>query len=124
MKMALLTADYRSALSDVYSEDAFAEQLASTDGSDRLSRMLYVDTKLWLPDDLLARGDKMSMAASLEARVPFLDHKLVEFAASLPSKWKLNGFARKYLLKKVVRRWLPTEIVDRKKKGFPVPVSL
>jgi asparagine synthase (glutamine-hydrolysing) len=102
----------------------FADQLSRSDAVDRLSRMLYVDTKLWLPDDLLARGDKMSMAASLEARVPFLDHKLVEFAASLPSRWKLNGFARKYLLKKVVRQWLPTEIVDRKKKGFPVPVSL
>jgi asparagine synthase (glutamine-hydrolysing) len=86
--------------------------------------MLYVDTKLWLPDDLLARGDKMSMAASLEARVPLLDHKLVEFAASLPPHMKLRGLARKYLLKKVARRWLPSQVVDRKKQGFPMPFSV
>jgi len=86
--------------------------------------MLYVDTKLWLPDDLLARGDKTSMAASLEARVPLLDHKLVEFAASLPPHLKLKGLKRKYLLKKVGRAWLPPEIIARKKKGFPMPITL
>jgi asparagine synthase (glutamine-hydrolysing) len=91
---------------------------------DPLNRMLYVDTKLWLPDDLLARGDKMSMAASLEARIPLLDHKLVEFAASLPPHLKLRRLTRKYLLKKVARRWLPGEIIDRKKEGFPMPFSV
>jgi asparagine synthase (glutamine-hydrolysing) len=124
MKMALLAADYRSTLPDIYSELAFARQLKEADGTDRLSRMLYVDTKLWLPDDLLARGDKMSMAASLETRVPLLDHKLVEFAASLPPHFKLKGLARKYLLKKVARKWLPREVIERKKQGFPIPVSL
>jgi asparagine synthase (glutamine-hydrolysing) len=123
-KALLLSSQMKRAVNGTPVSRVFADQLSRSDAVDRLSRMLYVDTKLWLPDDLLARGDKMSMAASLEARVPFLDHKLVEFAASLPSRWKLNGFARKYLLKKVVRQWLPTEIVDRKKKGFPVPVSL
>jgi len=77
-------------------------------------------TKLWLPDLLLARGDKMSMAVSLEARVPLLDHKLVEFATSLPQNMKVNGLARKYLLKKVSQRWLPPEIIHRKKQGFPM----
>jgi asparagine synthase (glutamine-hydrolysing) len=86
--------------------------------------MLYVDTKLWLPDDLLARGDKTSMAVSLEARVPLLDHKLVEFAAALPQNLKLKGFARKYLLKKVSRASLPPQIIQRKKKGFPMPFTL
>ena len=85
--------------------------------------MLYVDTKLWLPDDLLARGDKMSMAASLEARVPLLDHRLVEFAAGLPPELKVKGFSRKYLLKKVAREWLPAPILDRPKKGFPIPMG-
>lgn len=102
----------------------FAEHLARADATDPINRMLYVDTKLWLPDDLLARGDKTSMAASLEARVPLLDHKLVEFAASLPPYLKVKGLIRKYLLKKVSRAWLPPEIISRKKKGFPMPMSL
>jgi asparagine synthase (glutamine-hydrolysing) len=81
-----------------------------------------VDTKLWLPDYLLLRGDKLTMAASLEARVPLLDHKLVEFAAQLPPQLKINGLVRKYLLKRVSSKWLPPENINRKKKGFPVPV--
>jgi asparagine synthase (glutamine-hydrolysing) len=60
----------------------------------------------------------------VEARVPLLDHKLVEFAASLPTELKLKGFARKYLLKKVARPWLPSPVIDRKKKGFPTPMGL
>ena len=124
MKMALLTADYGRRLSDFFSENAFARCLAETDAADGLSRMLYVDTKLWLPDDLLARGDKTSMAVSLEARVPLLDHKLVEFAASLRPGLKLKGLARKYLLKKVASRWLPHEVIHRKKEGFPIPFSV
>jgi asparagine synthase (glutamine-hydrolysing) len=101
----------------------FAEQLARAGHTDQVSRMLYVDTKLWLPDDLLARGDKTSMAVSLEARVPLLDHPLVEFAASLPTSLKLRGRDRKYLLRKVAAKWLPEEILTRKKQGFPTPIS-
>jgi asparagine synthase (glutamine-hydrolysing) len=102
----------------------FAEHLARTDATNPLNRMLYVDTKLWLPDDLLARGDKTSMAASLEARVPLLDHKLVEFAASLPPNLKVKGLTRKYLLKRVGQAWLPPEIIRRRKMGFPMPMSV
>ena len=101
----------------------FASALARTDAKEHLHRMLYVDTKLWLPDDLLARGDKMSMATSLEARIPLLDHNLVEFAASLPPKMKVKGLSRKYLLKRVARDLLPEPILSRPKKGFPVPIS-
>jgi asparagine synthase (glutamine-hydrolysing) len=124
MKAALLAPALRRELGDLSSDHVFADQLARTDATDRLSRMLYVDTKLWLPDDLLARGDKTSMAASIEARVPLLDHKLVEFAASLPPHVKLKGMQRKYLLKQVARRLLPEAIIDRKKKGFPMPIAL
>jgi asparagine synthase (glutamine-hydrolysing) len=85
--------------------------------------MLYADTKLWLPDYLLLRGDKLTMAHSLEARVPLLDHKLVEFAARLPSRLKLHGSRRKHLLKQVAARWLPAEIIDRTKQGFPIPID-
>jgi len=124
MKSSLLTDNSLHQLVDPYSEEVFRQQLAETDATHWLNRMLYVDTKLWLPDDLLARGDKTSMAASLEARVPFLDHKLVEFAASLPPHMKVKRLVRKYLLKKVARQWLPPEVIDRKKEGFPMPFSL
>jgi asparagine synthase (glutamine-hydrolysing) len=123
-KHALLTDDLKHSVNGCDARDVFAEHLARTDATEPLHRMLYVDTKLWLADDLLARGDKTSMAASLEARVPLLDHKLVEFAASLPQNVKVKGLARKYLLKKVSKTWLPEEIVRRKKKGFPMPFSL
>ena len=124
VKESLLSEDLKDTLRGHRSEDVVAAQLARTDARDSLSRMLYVDTTLWLPDLLLARGDKMSMAASVEARVPLLDHKLVEFAASLPPNLKIKGLVRKYLLKKVAQSWLPREIIRRKKQGFPTPSSL
>jgi asparagine synthase (glutamine-hydrolysing) len=123
-KPSLLNSEVFQQISDPYAEEVFRNQLGGTNTDDCLSRMLYIDTKLWLPDDLLARGDKTSMAASLEGRVPLLDHKLVEFAASLPSDMKIKRLARKYLLKKVARRWLPAEVINRKKEGFPMPFSL
>lgn len=127
----LFNSDMQSALvegldSQIHDSDAIGAvrfHLERTDADNRLNRMLYVDTKLWLPDFLLLRGDKTSMANSLEVRVPFLDHKLVEFAASLPPELKLRGLIRKYLLKKVSRKYLPIDIVDRKKEGFPIPIS-
>jgi asparagine synthase (glutamine-hydrolysing) len=101
----------------------FASHLAQTDARSHVNRMLYVDTKLWLPDYLLLRADKLTMANSLEARVPFLDHALVEFAARLPTSLKLRGGVRKFLLKKVASKLLPREIVHRKKQGFPIPIG-
>ena len=106
MKLALLSEDLKGSFRGCGADSVFEQHLASTDAAEPLNRMLYVDTKLWLPDLLLARGDKTSMAVSLEARVPLLDHKLVEFAASLPQNMKVKGLARKYLLKKVSERWL------------------
>jgi asparagine synthase (glutamine-hydrolysing) len=88
-----------------------------------LARMSYVDTKTWLPDDLLVKADRMSMAHSLELRVPFLDHHLVEFAARLPGTLKVRGGVTKYLLKKWAEPLLPREIIYRAKKGFPVPTK-
>ena len=123
MKAGLLSAAATQELNGALTADLFAEHLSRTDAKHGLNRMLYVDTKLWLPDYLLARGDRMSMANSLEARVPLLDHKIVEFAASLPTNLKLNRTKRKYLLKKVARKYLPSGIVDRKKEGFPIPIS-
>jgi asparagine synthase (glutamine-hydrolysing) len=86
-----------------------------------LNAMLYIDTKTWLPDELLIKADKMTMANSIELRVPMLDHKVLEFAASLPPSFKLNGFTPKYILKKALAQKIPKEIRNRKKAGFPVP---
>jgi asparagine synthase (glutamine-hydrolysing) len=88
-----------------------------------LNKMLYVDLKNWLPDDLLMKADKMTMAASQELRVPFLDHRLVEFAFSLSPKEKINGDSTKHLLRKIAAEILPQEIIKREKKGFPVPIN-
>jgi asparagine synthase (glutamine-hydrolysing) len=87
-----------------------------------LDRMLYLDTKVWLPDDLLMKADKMTMATSVELRVPFLDHVLVEYAASLPVSCKIRGNETKYLLKHAMESRLPKELLYRTKKGFPVPI--
>jgi len=124
MKSKVLSEALARSLEGVSHEQIFIDRLAHADGTDTLSRMLYVDTTLYLPDVLLARGDKTSMAASLEARVPLLDHRLVEFAATLPPGLKVKGLARKYLLKKVARSLLPATVIDRKKQGFPTPISL
>ncbi len=93
-------------------------------GFDNLNLMLYMDLKTWLPDDLLNKVDRMSMAASLEARVPYLDHRLVEFAFSLPSSVKLKGGVwGSIILKKAAQKYIPREIINRQKKGFAVPLG-
>jgi asparagine synthase (glutamine-hydrolysing) len=90
-------------------------------GRNPLDTMLYIDSKTWLPDDLLIKADKMTMANSLELRVPLLDHRLLEFAASLPGNLKVRGFTTKYIAKRTLRKRIPQVIVDRPKVGFPVP---
>ena len=90
---------------------------------DPLSQMLYIDTRANLPDDLLMVADKTSMANSLEVRVPFLDYRLIEFIESLPPTLKLNWMTGKYLHKKALTKWLPKEVIYRKKKGFAHPIA-
>ena len=89
-----------------------------------LNQMLYVDTKTWLPGDLLIKADKITMANSLELRVPFLDHKVLEFAASLPPSYKVGAKQTKRILKAVFAKILPREILTRKKAGFPIPYDV
>ncbi|MCP4370267.1 MAG: asparagine synthase (glutamine-hydrolyzing) [Deltaproteobacteria bacterium] len=86
-----------------------------------LNKMLYIDTKTWLPDDLLVKADKITMANSVELRVPLLDHRVLEFAANLPDSYKFNGIKTKYILKQAFTNKVPKEILHRKKTGFPVP---
>jgi asparagine synthase (glutamine-hydrolysing) len=90
--------------------------------NDLLNRFLYVDTKVSLVDDMLTKVDRMSMANSLEVRVPLLDHRLVEWMAQVPSRYKVRGLTLKYLFKQVARELLPKEVVERRKAGFHVPI--
>ena len=86
-----------------------------------LRRMLYLDCNVWLPDDLLAKADKMTMAHGLELRVPFLDHQLIEYAWSLPDEMKVQGGVGKQVLRRAAQGRLPEEILTRKKRGFTTP---
>ena len=101
--------------------EIFGGYFKTVEKASPLDQMLYVDAKVWLPDDLLIKADKMTMANGLELRVPFLDHKLVEFAATLPNASKIRGKGGKTLLRSAMRGVLPDAIIDRPKKGFPSP---
>ncbi len=92
-------------------------------GRSRLQRMLYFDQTSWLPDNLLERGDRITMAASIEARMPFMDTGLAALAARLPDRWRIRGFTQKYILRRVMADILPKEILGRPKVGFRVPVN-
>ena len=96
---------------------------AGTPGADALTRMIYNEFKLRLPELLLMRVDKITMSESLEARVPFLDHELVEFTMDIPEAWKTRNGEAKYLLKKAVKGLIPDNIIYRKKMGFGAPMA-
>lgn len=115
-----LVSNYPGVKADVL--DLYRAAFAKTNARHSLNRMLYVDTRLYLPNDMLVKVDRMTMAHGLEAREPFLDYRLVEFAASVPPKLKLKHLRhKKYLLKASMRGKLPAQILGRKKQGFNVP---
>src|SRR4030095_16978007 len=118
----LLTAEVLNETNgDIYAQ---ARQLAEEcDHTDLITRMQSVDTRLYLAEDILTKVDRASMAVSLEVRAPFLDRRVAEFAASLPSNYKLRGRKTKYILKKAVDEVLPPFVTRRSKKGFGVPVA-
>jgi asparagine synthase (glutamine-hydrolysing) len=91
--------------------------------SEYMDRIMYVDTRLWLPDDLLVKVDRATMANSLEARVPYLDHHFVQTCARLRPDLKQHGSVTKFILKKIAERYLPHDIVHRRKQGFVMPLS-
>ena len=93
-------------------------------GADHLTRMLYTDLKTSLPGGIMVKVDRMTMAHSIEVRAPFLDYEVIEFAARLPSSWKIKRLKKKYILKKVFSRILPQYILNRKKQGFTVPLDI
>ncbi len=103
--------------------DALADAFAAATSSDELNQMLSVDAQTQLPDDLLLLTDKMSMAVSLECRVPLLDHELVELAARMPQEVKIRGGRLKHALKAALQDVLPPDILERKKRGFGTPMG-
>ncbi|GHV29175.1 asparagine synthetase B [Clostridia bacterium] len=97
---------------------------AQVDGKDKLTQKIYLDLNLWLPNDILLKADKMSMAHSLELRTPFLDKKVLEVANSIPSRLKIKTGCSKYILRKAASEKLPERWANRPKKGFPVPIAI
>ena len=118
---------YKSEISGLISESQrrlFAEHFKHADSSGgALSKLLFLDTRTMLPDNLLLFNDKMTMANSIENRVPYLDIDLINFIESLPMKFKLRGQTGKYLHRKAAEQWLPLSVINRKKRGFETPVG-
>lgn len=119
----LYSKNFAQTVSAVDPLEAVRKYIENGTNTDLVNRMLYIDTKTWLAHDLLLKADKMTMANSIELRVPFLDHKVMEFAASLPGNFKVRGFQTKYIAKKTLGGLVPREILHRKKAGFPVPYA-
>lgn len=124
-KSSLYTADLAVQLngSTLAAEAVFRNYGEHLPASDPLSRLLYLDSKTYLPGDILTKVDRMTMAASLEARAPLLDHELIELAARIPSSLKLNGHETKYIFKRAMEGIVPDAILYREKQGFGVPVG-
>ena len=120
---ALFSPDFLAQVDQAHPARVFAQHLEHVRERSPLKRMLYADLKIWLPDNLLLRGDQMTMAASIEERVPFLDHKLVELAARIPGRLLTQGFRTKVLLRQALSPYLPPETLRRRKVGFTVPVG-
>ncbi|WP_326539094.1 asparagine synthase (glutamine-hydrolyzing) [Pseudorhodoferax sp.] len=104
-------------------DDALAQAMRAAGNEDELNRMLAIDAETQLPDDLLLLTDKMSMAVSLECRVPLLDHELLELAATIPAELKVRNGRLKHLMKDALADLLPADILDRKKRGFGTPMG-
>ncbi len=123
-KQQLFTEDAKSKIKDNNSADKILQHYESENVEHFIDRMLYTDLMTRMPDHLLAIVDRMSMAHSLESRSPLVDYKVVEYAASIPAEMKLKGKNLKYILKKVASRYLPDELIYRKKQGFGFPLGL
>jgi len=122
-KSRLFTQDFARQLGGYNSLGVFENHYDRAGTDDLLSKIQYVDIKTYLPDDILAKVDRASMAVSLEVRAPLLDHRFIERLASMPSSLKLRGRTGKYILKKALEPILPSEILYRSKQGFAVPLD-
>ena len=122
-KLSLYSLELREHLAAVDSYDLIDQAFAQSQARSDVGRVMDVDVNTYLPGDLLTKVDITTMACSLEARAPFLDHHLMEWAASLPSNMKIKPGTTKYLLKEAMRPWLPQELITRRKQGFGVPLA-
>ncbi|PWT92244.1 MAG: asparagine synthase (glutamine-hydrolyzing) [Blastocatellia bacterium] len=122
-KSSLYSKDFLHEVGTTRAASVLEPWFVHANGAGVLDASLLADTMTYLPNDLLVKVDIATMAVSLEARSPFLDHHVIEFAASLPERFKLRGLTTKYLLKKVLRQLLPSENLDRRKMGFGVPIG-
>ena len=122
-KQDLYSEAFRRQTGKVHAADMLAPWFTKANGAGIVDAALLADVMTYLPNDLLVKVDIATMAVSLEARSPFLDHHLIEFAASLPAKLKLRGLTTKYLLKRVLEKLLPAENLNRRKMGFGVPIG-
>ncbi|MBR1735679.1 MAG: asparagine synthase C-terminal domain-containing protein, partial [Firmicutes bacterium] len=95
-----------------------------TKGLDPVTRMQFIDLNLWMVGDILLKADKMSMANSLEVRVPFLDKKVFDVARKIPADYRVNRRATKYVFRMAAKDYLPEEVASKKKLGFPVPIRV
>lgn len=124
-KKSLYTKDFQLKLNGAAGagERVFFETAESVATGNAIDKLLYLDSKTYLPSDILTKVDRMTMAASLEARVPLLDHKLIEFVTQIPAELKLKNFETKYIFKKALEGIVPREILYRPKQGFGVPIQ-
>jgi asparagine synthase (glutamine-hydrolysing) len=122
-KSELYTQEFSRAIARSSPMEIINQWFSKSDGLGIIDTLLFTDQMTYLPNDLLVKVDIASMAVSLEARSPFLDHKVIEFAASLPEELKVNGLQTKSFLKKVASRLVPREAVYRRKMGFGVPIG-
>lgn len=123
LKRDLFTDDVWQHVQRETSEEYMSAYFHAHNAQHFTDKMLYADVMTYLPGALLVKIDRMTMAFGLEGRSPFLDHKLMEFSATLPVEYKVRGACLKYLLKQLGRKWLPQQITDRRKQGFLVPLS-
>ncbi|MFM7403214.1 MAG: XrtA/PEP-CTERM system amidotransferase [Erythrobacter sp.] len=122
-RRALYSDSFAASLEGFRAEDELIALMRAAPGRSGLDRAQYADLMFWMPGDILTKVDRTSMAVSLEAREPLLDHRLVEFAARLPEGMRVRGSIGKYLLKKTLERYLPHDILYRPKQGFVTPIA-
>jgi len=123
LRQRLYSSEFLGLRGDYRSEQPFEELMRGAPARSGLDQAQYADLKFWLPADILTKVDRTSMAVSLEAREPLLDHRLLEFAASLPEAMRIRGTQGKWLMKRAMQRYLPDDILFRQKQGFVTPIQ-
>ena len=121
--LSILSRDLREPLATTDLFDEARRHMAQAPAPDPLGKLLYVDLKMYLQDDILVKVDRASMACSLEVRAPMLDYRFVELVSRLPTSWKLRRMTTKHIFKRAMKPWLPPGVINRPKKGFGIPVA-